>query len=104
MNDNRVRAVVICGSLNRAGAEIIQAAQEEWKRGRMVYAPVSQPDIPAEEHDLRHRVQMLAADEIVVAVGSDGRIGDHTASEIAFAVEHGKPVRYYQPRLIRGES
>ena len=97
MNDNRVRAVVICRSLNRTGVEIIQAAQGEWKRGRVVYAPVSQPHIPAEEHDRRHRVQILAADEIVVAVGSDGRIGDHTASEIAFAVEHGKPVRYYQP-------
>lgn len=35
-----------------------------------------------------------------VAVGEDGRIGESTASEIAYAEEHGKPVRYHRAAAL----
>ncbi|MDO5834601.1 MAG: hypothetical protein Q4Q21_08420 [Lachnospiraceae bacterium] len=45
--------------------------------------------------DDMHKRKIDMADEIYV-INVDGYIGDSTRSEIRYAEEHGKPVRYYQ--------
>ena len=45
--------------------------------------------------DDMHKRKIDMADEIYV-INVGGYIGDRTRSEIQYAEEHGKPVRYYQ--------
>lgn len=45
--------------------------------------------------DDMHKRKIDMADEIYV-INVGGYIGDSTRSEIQYAEEHGKPVRYYQ--------
>ena len=45
--------------------------------------------------DDMHKRKIDMADEIYV-INDGGYIGDSTRSEIQYAEEHGKPVRYYQ--------
>jgi hypothetical protein len=86
--------VTICGSLRFADL-ILAAAVSEWQSGNRVYAPTRQPDISREEHDRRHRGQILASTEILVVSDDTGYIGEHTRGEIEFARQHSIPVRYW---------
>ena len=45
--------------------------------------------------DAMHKEKINMADEIFV-INVDGYIGDSTRSEIEFAIEHGKSVRYLE--------
>lgn len=92
--------VTICGSLRFADL-ILAAAVSEWQAGNRVYAPTRQPSISREEHDRRHRDQILASTEILVVSDSTGYIGEHTRGEIDFACQHGIPVRYWTPAATR---
>jgi 8-oxo-dGTP diphosphatase len=94
-----MRVVCLCGS-TRHKREFLAAEEAETLQGRIVLAPVffSHADgpalSPADIERLRalHRRKIEMSDEIVV-ISPDGRIGESTADEIAYAESLGKPVR-----------
>lgn len=100
------RVVCLCGSARFADAKAA-AAQAETDAGRVV---ATTPDMQAELDAMRprqraavlaglaaaHQALMAAADEVLV-VAPGGYVGEHTAAEVAWAREHGKPVRWAEP-------
>lgn len=101
----RPRFVCISGSM-RFEEEMRLAAVEESIAGRIVVMPhvnMKRPlpvTLPA-GHDPKpgldrlHLAKIDFADEVLV-VAPGGYIGDSTRREIAYAEQHGKPVRYWR--------
>jgi hypothetical protein len=100
--------VVICGS-TRFMAEMAEADLRETAAGKVVVKPgcnMKQPhelwadpdtaDMLKIQLDRLHRAKIRLADEVLV-VGP--YIGDSTRSEIAYARELGKPVRFTHPEV-----
>ncbi|AHH98219.1 hypothetical protein [Kutzneria albida] len=92
----RPHIVVLCGSLAWP-EDLMLAAMAEWRQGHQVYGPTSQPHIASTEHDRRHRAQIDLATEVVVVARPDGSLGDATQSEMEYALNTGKPVRFWPP-------
>lgn len=98
-----MRIVCLCGSTTHKQA-FLAAQEAETFEGRLVVGPgvFSKADgraLSADEveqlHDL-HRRKIELADELLV-IAPDGRIGESTALEIAYAESLGKPIRYWKP-------
>jgi hypothetical protein len=51
--------------------------------------------------DELHKRKIDMADYVLVVSDKSGYFGDSTSSEIQYAVEHGKPVRYAEPAAAR---
>jgi hypothetical protein len=105
--------VVLCGSM-RFAAEMAEAAIVESVAGALVLKPDCNMKLPhplwadpAEAEALKvrldeqHRQKIRLADRVLV-VGS--YIGDSTRSEIAYARELGKPIRFTHPEVDPGET
>jgi predicted phosphodiesterase len=100
------RVVCLCGSARFAAAKAA-VAEAERAAGRVV---LTTPDMQAELDAMRprrraaalaglgtaHRLLIEAADEVLV-VNPGGYVGPHTAGEISYARQHGKPVRLTEP-------
>lgn len=118
--------VVLCGS-TRFYSEFQRANYEETMRGHIVLSVGFVPDkmLPGPSHtdtgrawaankqhsedvvctpdqklalDELHKRKIDLADEVIV-LNVGGYIGNSTASEIAYAEEHGKPIRWLEPPL-----
>jgi dienelactone hydrolase len=99
--------VCLCGS-TRFRDEFTAANRRQTLDGRIVLAPGVfgwSGDLSAEDSqggevktnlDDLHKRKIDLADEVLV-VSRDGYFGQSTAGEIAYAVEHGKPVRFAEP-------
>ncbi len=90
--------VCLCGS-TRFKRHFLAAQESEALAGNIVLAPAMfsralDTDEIAGLHEL-HRQKIEMADEIVV-ISPDGEIGESTASEIDYATELGKPVRFWK--------
>jgi hypothetical protein len=87
--------VVICGSIDYP-ERLRSAADFELAMGHRVLMPddVSPGSQPTPDARDRHRERIKEADEVVVVVGEDCRIGHHTALEVRDATNLGdKPIR-----------
>lgn len=97
---SRSKMVCFCGS-TKFKNEYLQAAQEESLAGNIILMSgvFSQADgIELTEAQIWtlisvHREKIEMCDEVLV-VNPGGCIGDSTASEIEYAEELGKPIRY----------
>lgn len=100
--------VVLCGSM-RFAADMAEVAIEQSVAGALVLKPDCNMKIahplwadPAEAEALKvrlddqHKQKIRLADRVIV-VGD--YIGDSTRSEIAYARELGKPVRFTHPEV-----
>ena len=100
--------VCLCGS-SRFYDEYQQAYYERTMAGEIVLSIGFYPHAQAEHghgegvgHDSAqkvmldelHKRKIDLADYVLVVSGPDGYFGSSTASEIAYAVRHGKPVRF----------
>lgn len=104
---SRPKIVCICGS-TRFAEEMNGAAERETLAGRIVVRPevvayssgndpqIRQPEVKAMLDELHKRKIDLADEVLVVNVG--GYVGESTRSEIAYAREHGKPIRWLEAR------
>lgn len=107
----KTRIVCICGSTRFIGEMAVQTWEFE-KRGVIALGPHLLPQWyegvqehhQAEAEGVAHIIDELhlrkidMADEVFV-VNVNGYIGERTAAEIAYAKEHGKPVRYLEMLL-----
>lgn len=105
---NRPKIVCICGSSRFVGVMAVEAWRLE-KCGIMALAPHLLPQWyegvrehhQAEAEGVAHILDELhlrkidMADEVFV-VNPRGYIGERTSTEIGYAKEHGKPVRYLE--------
>lgn len=96
---DRPLVVVICGS-TRFRAEMTAANRDLTLAGRIVLGPGvfgHDGDPVTDEQktalDALHLAKIRLADQVYV-VNPGGYIGDSTSREIAYALEHGKPVHY----------
>ena len=105
---NGMKVVTICGS-TRFTAEMMMFTWEYAKQGVLALGWLVRPITEDEQdHHLAekenvselfdeiHKRKIDLSDEIYV-LNIEGYIGDSTRSEINYAVEHGIPVRYYEP-------
>ena len=104
----RPRIVCLCGS-TRFYEEYQKARYDEVMNGRIVLGPgiyQKRPEIHGKPEMLLsvqrtralyelHLAQIELADDILV-LNVNGYIGDSTRSEVAYAIEHGKPVRWLE--------
>ena len=115
---NKPKVVCFCGSV-RFSTEMLIVAWEYAKAGKIVLGwcvlpdcyfeanPGSKGDDAAGIHaaekegvkeilDELHKRKIDLADEILV-INIDGYVGNSTKSEILYAIDHGKPVRWLEP-------
>ncbi len=103
--------VTLCGS-TRFAAEFLEVGAEETLAGRIVLSIAVSKHAPRDGHggealgpavaarlDDLHKRKIDLSDEILV-LNICGYIGDSTRSEVAYAIEHGKRVRWLYPNLI----
>lgn len=84
--------VVVCGSL--AYPELLRQAAAAYPADNVV-VPVADGERSAAEYDALWLVLILLADLVVVVRKPDGSLGVSAAREVAWAVEHGVPVRWW---------
>lgn len=103
---DRPRVVVLCGS-SRFGEAFQEANLRETVAGRIVLSigcdlrddhelwpdETERERLKAELDEL-HKRKIDLADEVLVVSDEVGYFGDSTASEIAYAVKLGRPVRF----------
>jgi hypothetical protein len=102
MSAEKPKVVCLCGS-TRFKSQFIEANYAETLEGRIVlsvgwFSHADDRDRhPTPTQKLRldelHKRKIDLADEVLV-IDVDGYIGESTASEIDYAIKHGKPVRY----------
>ena len=107
---NKPKVVCLCGS-TRFGDAFARANLDETLAGRIVltigcnmksdadlFGHMSDAELQSVKImlDELHKRKIDLADEILV-LNVGGYIGDSTRSEIAYAVEHGKAVRWLEP-------
>ncbi|MFI5808371.1 hypothetical protein [Streptomyces sp. NPDC051561] len=103
--EGRPRIVALCGS-TRFWAELQEAVTRETAAGKITLAPgcnMKQPhllwDDARKAEDLKarldtlHRHKIDLADEVLI-VAPGGYIGESTRSEIQYAQQLGRPIRY----------
>jgi hypothetical protein len=108
---SRRTIVCICGSM-KFEQLMLEAAREESAAGRIVVMPLcnlKQPhhlwQSPLEaarlkaELDGLHRAKIDLADEVLVVSDHTGYYGESTHSEISYARQLGKPLRYWTSSL-----
>lgn len=90
--------ITLCGSITRAHDELVRLAWHLNTVGHLVYVPLPPPDgvTPTDEQinhlNAGHRAAIDRSDLVIVVV-PDGRIGESTTAEAAYATQQGKPVR-----------
>jgi len=101
------KIVCLCGS-TRFTEEMLVKQWELTKKGNIVLSWCALPDSyfkgphvgdiegVKEIVDEVHKRKIDLADEIFV-INVGGYVGDSTRSEIKYAIEHGKPVRWLEP-------
>lgn len=108
------RIVVLCGS-TRFYDEFQQANYDLTMRGEIVLSVGFYPHAKAEHghgegvgHDSAEKVALdelhkrkIDLADYVYVLNVGGYIGDSTRSEIAYAAEHGKPIRYLVEEVSR---
>lgn len=96
---DRPRVVCLCGSM-RFYSDMLRVAATETAAGRIVLAPFSVVEPGEQDSPLKvmldrlHKRKIDMADEILV-VAPGGYAGASTQSEIAYAAEHGTPIRWW---------
>lgn len=96
-----MQIVCLCGSI-RHKDKFLSVQEAEALKGNVVLAPWfhSQPDgRPWSNHEIErlqtlHRGKIELADELLV-IAPDGRIGETTIDELAYAESLGKPIRFW---------
>jgi hypothetical protein len=108
MMEIRPTIVCLCGSTKFREA-YQKAHYDEGHAGRIVLTVYCYKDDPCckgpddwKRLDELHKHQIDLADEILV-LNVDGYVGDSTKSEIRYATEHGKRVRWLEPDKTPGE-
>jgi hypothetical protein len=92
-NQGGPRLVVVCGSISDED-RLHTAALPDRLSGHLVFVP-RRDTLPPAENDREHRLWIDRADEVLAVRKPDGTVGESTAAEVKYALERGKPVRWW---------
>lgn len=110
MTSARPRIVCLCGS-GRFREAFAEAMCQETLAGRIVLTigcNTKDDDRGMDWSAVKpmldelHLQKIDLADEVLVIDGETGYLGESTRREIAYAVAHGKPIRYWSEERIGG--